>query len=321
MASFKVLMTDSIFNDQMVEKNILKKIDAELVLAPDKCEKTLKALIKNADAVIVTYAEMTRDVIMAAEKCKVIARTGIGINNINIEAANEKGIIITNVPDYCIDEVADHTLALILTCIRKTAYMSDMVKKGNWNVNIAKPVPRLRGLNVGLFGFGNIARAVAKRLKSFGMNVMSFDPYISKIVFDNADVARKDSLEEILSCSDIVSLHAPLTESTKGIIDIQKLSLMKKTAYIINTSRGGLINQKDLEFAIEKGLIAGCGLDVTETEPVDPSSPLLSHDNVVITPHMAFYSDGSDIELREKASQQVVLALSGDHPQYWVNHK
>lgn len=321
MAVFRILMTDSIFPDQAIEKKILATIDADLVLAPASDEDTLVSLAGSVDAIMVTYAEITARIINAANQCKVIARTGIGYNNIDMDAANARNIMVANVPDYCIAEVADHALALALTCLRKTAYLSDTVKKGSWNVNLARPIPRLNQLTAGLLGLGNIAQAVTVRLQAFGIKVQAFDPFVSDEVFARLGVARADTLEELAAAADVLSLHAPLNKSTRGVINAAIFGKMKKTALLINTSRGPLVKEKDLCDAIANGRIAGCGIDVMETEPGDLQSPLLRHDNVVVTPHTAFYSEGSDIELREKSARQIILALTEGQPHYWVNRK
>jgi D-3-phosphoglycerate dehydrogenase / 2-oxoglutarate reductase len=321
MAKYKILMTDSIYADQGIERDRLAAIDAGLVLAPSADEESLAALAGDADGILVTYAEVTARVIQAAAKCRIIARTGIGVNNIDIEAANAKGIMVANVPDYCIAEVADHTLALMLTCLRKTAFLSAAVKHGSWNMNLARPVPRLNSLTAGLFGLGHIAQAVVGRLQVFGLKVQAYDPYVADEVFGRLGVVRVQSLVELAAAADVLSLHAPLTKDTRGIINGDIFRQMKRTAILINTSRGPVVNEIDLCQAIATGLIAGCGLDVMATEPGDLHSPLLQHDNVIITPHVAFYSEGSDIELREKSTSQIILALTEGQPKYWVNRK
>jgi D-3-phosphoglycerate dehydrogenase / 2-oxoglutarate reductase len=319
MAKYKILMTDCIFPDQTIERDGLAAIDAELVLAPSADEATLAALAADADGILVTYAEVTAKVIAAAARCRIIARTGIGVNNIDIGAATAQGIMVANVPDYCIAEVADHTLALMLTCLRKTAYLSAAVKHGSWNMNLARPIPRLNRLTAGLFGLGNIAQAVVGRLQAFGLKVLAYDPYVADAVFSRLGVERARSLAELAAAADVLSLHAPLTKETRGIINGAIFRLMKRSAILINTSRGPLVDETDLREAIESGLIAGCGLDVMATEPGDLHSPLLQQENVIVTPHVAFYSEGSDIELREKSTRQIILALTEGQPKYWLN--
>jgi D-3-phosphoglycerate dehydrogenase len=319
MAKFKVLLTDTIFLDQEIEQRALQAIDAELVVAPASDEASLIAAAGDADALLVIYANITAKVIRAAKRCRVIARTGIGTNNIDVAAASAQGIVVTNVPDYCFAEVADHTLALILTCLRKTAYLSQTVKGGAWDNNLARPIARLSSLTAGLVGFGNIAQAVATRIKAFGMRVLAVDPYVGDAVFAQLGATRADTLGELAEAADVLSLHLPLTAKTQGIINADILARMKKGSWLINTSRGPLIDEAALVEALRAQSIAGCGLDVLAVEPCDFTSPLLQFPNVLLTPHVAFYSDGSEIELREKAVNQVILALSGEQPAYWIN--
>lgn len=316
---YKILMTDCIFKDQQIEQDMLQKIDAELVVAQKNDEKTLAGLANDVDGILVTYARITRVVIEAANKCKIIVRTGIGLDNIDITAATAKRIMLANVPDYCTLEVADHTIALMLNCLRKIMHYANAVKGGTWDINIGKPIQRINGMVLGLYGFGNIARAVASRAQAFGMRVVAFDPYVETSVFKKANVSRISSFKQFVSSIDVLSLHAPLTEENQGIINYDVFSHMKQSSYLINTSRGGLINEADLCEAIDNGKISGCGLDVMQTEPGDVHSPLLKYSMVCITPHVAFYSFESDIELRTKSVEQIVLALTQGQPKYFVN--
>lgn len=316
---YKILMTDSIFKDQQIERDMLQKIDAGLVVARNSDEKTLAGLAGDVDGILVTYARVTRVVIEAAGKCKIIVRTGIGLDNIDIAAATAKKIMVANVPDYCIVEVADHTIALMLNCLRKITYYANAVKGGIWDMTIGKPIQRISSMVLGLYGFGNIARAVALRAQAFGMRVVAYDPYIKAPVFKKANVHCISSFKQFVSSIDVLSLHAPLTEENQGIINYDVFARMKQSAYLINTSRGGLINEADLCEAIDKGEIMGCGLDVMQTEPGDVKSPLLKYGMVCITPHAAFYSNESDIELRTKSAEQIVLALTQGRPKYFVN--
>ncbi|NLM78241.1 MAG: C-terminal binding protein [Ruminococcaceae bacterium] len=318
---YRILMTDCIFLDQDIERHELEAIDAELILAPAQDEDTLVSLANDVDGMIVTFAEITERVINACRKCRIIVRTGIGYNNIDIEAASARGIMVANIPDYCIDGVADHTMALILSCLRKTVTLSASVKSGQWNINLARPIARFNTLTAGLVGFGNIARAVARRLQPFGISVATYDPYVSDELVESAGVEKFPSLLELARKADILSLHSPLNNETRNMINKNILQEMKRSAILINTSRGPLINEQDLNEAISMGSIAGCGLDVMASEPCDMQSPLLKHDHVIVTPHVAFYSEESDLELRTKAAQQVVLTLTQGHPRYWVNKK
>lgn len=318
MAKFKVFMTDTIFPDTEMEKKVLSQLDADFVLSSKKDTQTFIKEGTDADALLVVFAEVTRDFIQALTNCKVIARAGIGVNNIDIAAATEKGIKVTNVPDYCIDEVASHAMALTLTCLRKTHLYAQSVKSGVWDMNVGRPIPRIGGLTFGLFGFGHIAQAVAVRAKAFGMNIVAYDPYLDDGVFSVAGVHRAVNWEEFLAEVDILSLHAPLIESTKGIINAKSLALMKPSAILINTARGPLISEKDLYDALAKKVIAQAGLDVLESEPPAKAGVQML-ENAIVTPHTAFYSDEAELELRQKTAEQIVLTLTKGEPKYWFN--
>ncbi len=319
MARFRVLMTDSIFPDTAIEQAELRAIDADLVLAPKSDPDTLKREGRQCDAALNVYAQLGADILECWERCRVIVRTGIGVNTIDMGAASAKKIMVANVPDYCLDEVADHTVALFLACARKVAYLHTSVTRGQWNVDLAKPTPRLRGKSYGLFGFGNIAQRVAKRVRAFELEVVAFDPYVPADVFEAHHVRRAATLDELLAAADFLSIHAPLVEETRGVLNAARLRQMKPTAIVVNTSRGPLVNQADLLAALQAGVIAGAGLDVLADEPPAFPLPLAALDNVVLTPHTAWYSEEAMPELRRKASAEIVRTLTEGRPKFWVN--
>jgi len=317
----KIISTDHLYPDTSIEEEAFNTAGFKWEIARSKDIKTLIEECQDADGVMVTFADMPAEVINSMEKCKIIVRTGIGVNNIDIAAATEKKIMVANVLDYCTDEVSDHAMALALTLLRKTYFMNKRIKQGIWDMNEARPIPRLRGLTLALFGFGSIARKLAEKAKPFGFKVVAYDPFIPSEIFTQCNVKRIDDLDELFSCADVLSTHIPLLKENQGIINYDKLKMMKKSAIFINTARGLLVNEKDLYQALDEGLIAGAGLDVLSSEYPDLKHPLVQMDNVVITPHMAFYSDGSDIELRQKSCQQVIMALKEGQPEYFVNKK
>jgi D-3-phosphoglycerate dehydrogenase len=303
MGKFRVLMTDTIFPDTVIEQEELRRIDAEFLLASASDPETLKREGRDCDAAINVYAQLGADILGAWESCKV------------------RRIMVANVPDYCMDEVADHTVGLFLACVRKIPRLHAGVKGGTWSVDLAKPMPRLQGKRYGLFGFGNIAQRVAKRVQAFGLHVMAFDPYVPAELFAAQQVARAASLDDLLRAADFLSVHAPLTEETRGILDAVRLKLLKPTAILVNTSRGPLINEADLLMALRDGTIAGAGLDVLTDEPPVFPLALAALDNVVLTPHTAWYSDDAMPELRRKASAEIARTLTEGRPKYWVNQR
>lgn len=318
MTGFKVVLTDHIYPDLEYEKEKLKDIGAELVVPSGLSEEEIIKEAYNADAVITCYTEITENIINSMEKCKSISKTGIGVNNINIAAANKKGIKVLNVPDYCIEEVSDHTVALILDLARRITYLNNNVKNGNWSFQEQRPMFRLKGSTLGLVGFGRIARLIGEKMKPFGMKTLVYDPFVNADTIE-ANGGIKVELEELLKQADFVSLNLPLTEETEKMINKDSLKLMKKHACIVNTSRGPLINEEDLYQALKNKDIAFAGLDVLGIEKYDPSNPLFSLDNIIITPHAAFYSVESTQELREKIIADVSSVLQGKDPKYQVN--
>jgi len=315
---FKVIITDAEYKSLEIEKEELNKIGAEVILGQCKTENEIVKIAKDADGLLVQYASITRRVIESLQKCKVIARYGIGVDSIDIEAATEHGICIVNVLNYCIDEVSDHTIALALACIRKIVMLNNAIKKGIWDFKIAEPIFRLRNMKLGLVGFGNIARMVSRKAQAFGLSVLAHDPYISSSVMTQNNV-RKVNLEDLLAEADIVSLHLPLTKTTKYMFAEKEFRTMKETAFIINTGRGPLIKEKDLYRALKEKWIAGAALDVTEKEPIDSDNNLLKLDNIIITPHVSFYSDASLRDLQRNAAKGVAQVLKGEIPSYIVN--
>jgi D-3-phosphoglycerate dehydrogenase len=319
MGTFRVLMTDTIFPDTTIEREELRRVDADFMLAPQADPETLKREGAACDAAINVYAQLTPEILAAWPKCRVIVRTGIGYNTIDLEAANRQRIMVANVPDYCMGEVADHTVALFLACVRRIPRLHASIRGGGWSVDLAKPAPRLQGKLYGLFGFGNIAQQVARRVQAFGLEVMAFDPYVPVEVFARQGARRAASLDELLRTVDFLSVHAPLTPETQGILNAATLGLMKPTAVLVNTSRGPIVNEADLLAALRDGRLAGAGLDVLTDEPPKFPLALAALDNVVLTPHSAWYSDEAMPELRRKAAQEVARTLTEGRPKYWVN--
>lgn len=314
--SAKVVLTDNIFPDLALERQMFEKNNVELVepILPG----SLEDLLPDADAVINTYAKLTADLIKKMERCKLIIRNGIGVDTIDLKAASEKGIMVANIPTYCIDEVATHALSLILDCNRKVSYLNNAVKSGKWDVKLAIPIFSLEGKVLGLMGFGKIAQLINKRVKPFGMKVMAHDPYLTTSAAAQHGVELVD-FKTLLKESDFISIHCPLTPETKGLFDYAVFRQMKNTAYVINTARGGIINQDDLLLALKEKEIAGAGLDVLDADGIDPHNPLLAMDNVIITPHAGWYSEESIIRRRVQTVENVLKVLKGGTPDSFVN--
>ena len=312
---FRVLITDRAWPDCAVERDILSRIGAEVVDAPQGDEATLVALARDADAIGTCWAHVTESVIRAAPKCRLVARFGIGLDNISVETATELGIPVSNVPDYCVSEVSDQALALILACARNVAFFHMRTKRGEYRLGAAPPMKRLAGATLGLVGFGQIARALLPKARAIGFNVLAH----SQRSDDRGTGCHMVPLDDLLSRSDFVSLHLPLTEATHGLLGDRQFQQMKPTAYLVNTSRGALVDQAALWRALSTGRIAGAALDVFDPEPPDLSQPLYRDERVIVTPHAAFLSEESLKDLRTRASHQIAEALQGRRPENVVN--
>ena len=312
---FKIVITDCDHPSVEIEKKILSEIEPELILETCRTEEDVIAVAADADGIINQYAPITKRVIESLKRCKVIARYGVGVDNIDVEAATEHKIIVANVPDYCVDEVSTHTIALMLACARGITLLDRKIRDKKWDFTLAKPLFRTQGKTLGLFGLGRIARMVAQKASGFGFRIIAYDPYVSK---DDGGIKLVE-LSQLLSDSDFVSIHVPLTTETRHSFGKNELKAMKKTTYLINTSRGPIINEKDLYIALKEKWIAGAALDVMEKEPPDWKNLLLKLDNLIITPHISFYSEESYVELKTKVAESVRSVLKGELPRAMVN--
>jgi len=315
---FVVAITDSVFPSLEPERKVLDPLDVELRPGQCRSEEEIIALAKEADAVLNCYAKMTGRVIEVLTRCRIIARYGIGVDNVDLAAASRAGILVTNVPDYCVDEVSDHALALLLALARQVVMADRAVNGGTWNVGAHASIRRLRGQTVGLLGFGKIAKALAFKVQALGMRVLAYDPYLDPEMIVSHGAHAVD-LDRLLGEGDVVSVHVPLTPETRGLIGERELARMKPTAFLINASRGGIVDEKALARALEAGRLAGAALDVLSEEPPPPDHPLRQAPNVILTPHLAFYSRESVVELQTKAAEEVARALRGEPPRSPVN--
>ena len=317
--SFKVIFTDYDYPSIDIEREVLSEIDCEIVELQTKDESRLANELTDADAVIVEYSPITSKVISNMQKCKVIARYGIGVDMIDLSAATAKNIPVCNVPDYCLDEVADHAMALILSLNRKIIKLNDSVKNGIWDVfSVGKPIYRLASQVLGLVGFGKIPQNLYIKAKPLFGKIIAYDPYLSQETINKFNLSIV-TFYQLIRTSDYISIHCPLVEETKHLFRESQFQLMKPTSYIINTSRGSIINTTALYNALINKQIAGAALDVLEQEPPGMNNALLKLDNTIITPHASFYSESSIIELKRKAALAVLKVLKGENPINVVN--
>ena len=321
MSKYKVVYTDNIYRDNELERKRFAQAGYDFSVASGHDEATLIRECADADAVMVSFAEINANVITALNKCKVIIRCGMGVNNVDIPAATAKGIMVANVQKYCLEEVSDHAMALMLTLVRKTAYMSNLLRSGHWDPAKARPIPRIGELTLSLYGLGGISSRVAAKAKAFGMRVVAYDPYLPEEHFAKLGVERMASEDELLENADVFSIHLPLMASTANIITYEKLKKLKPNAIFLNLARGGLVEEEGLIRALREGVISGAGLDVLADEYPSMDHPLLHMDNVIVTPHIAYYSEGSDRDLRNLSIDQIIETMEQGAPRFLLNGK
>ena len=316
----KVLITDYYYPTLDEERRVFAETGIEICDGNGRCKtpEDVIALGEDADAIITQFVPITRGIIERLRRCKVIVRYAIGVDTIDIPAATERRIMVANVPDYCIAEVSDHALALIMALVRKVKVMDAEVQSGIWAYRRAVPVRRLGELTLGLIGFGHIAREVARKARALGFGrVSAFDPYVKEV--DPALGVSLAPLDGVLAQADVLSIHAPATQESRHLIDGDALRRLKRGAFVVNTSRGSLVDEAALARALKDGQVAGAALDVLEDEANIAASPLRGLDDVILTPHMAWYSTGAIQELQRKVAEQVRDALLVGRPSYWVN--
>jgi D-3-phosphoglycerate dehydrogenase len=318
MAGPVIAVTDSVFPSLDLAKAALARLNPTYRMSKSVNADDILAVAKDADAILVTYAKLTRDILTQLTKCKAIGRFGLGVDNIDLPTAKEKGIAVNYVPDYCIREVSDHAMALLLALIRKITLSNKLVQSGRWEMPAVVPIRRIEGTVLGLIGFGHIPRLVAPKAQAFGMKVIGYDPYVKPDVFKAVKVDSVD-LDTLLKTSNYVSVHAPLLPATRGMLNAAAFAKMKKGAYLVNTARGPLIDEPALIAALDAGQIAGAGLDVVAAEPLAKDSPLLGRDNVIISPHTGFYSIEALEELQTKCAADVARVLSGEKAVYPIS--
>ncbi len=318
MAGPVIAVTDSVFPSLDPAKAALARLNPTYRMSKSVNADDIVAVAKDADAVLVTYAKLTRDVLSQFTRCKAIGRFGLGVDNIDLPTAKEKGIAVNYVPDYCIREVSDHAMALLLSLIRKIPLSNKLVQGGRWEMPAVVPIRRIEGTVLGLIGFGHIPRLVAPKAQAFGIKVIAHDPFAKPDVFKAANVESVD-LDTLFKTSDYISVHAPLLPATRGMMNAAAFAKMKKGAYVVNTARGPLIDEPALIAALDSGQIGGAGLDVVAAEPLAKDSPLLGRDNVIISPHTAFYSIEALNELQTKCATDVARVLSGEKAVYPIS--
>ena len=313
-----IAITDSPFPSLDPAKKVLARLDPEYRMAKSPAAEEILAVARDADAILVTYAKLPGELLRQLTRCKSIGRFGLGVDNIDLLAAKALGIAVNYVPDYCLREVSDHAMALLLALARKVTLANTLVQSGRWEVPLLVPLRRLEGQMFGLIGFGNIPRTLAPKARAFGLKVLAHDPYVADEALRAAGVEGV-SFDDLLARSDFISVHAPLLPTTRGLMNAAAFAKMKKGACLINTARGPLVDEAALAAALDSGHLGGAALDVVTTEPLSKESPLLGRDNVILTPHTAFYSVEALEELQSKCASDVARVLSGEKAVYPIS--
>ena len=319
MSKYRVVILDERFGSYTEEDDVLKTVDASIEVCHFKDAQDAINGLRDADAVLVNLFPLTSTIIEGMQKCRIISRYGVGYDNVDVNAATRAGIWVARVPDYGVEDVSDHALALLLGCIRKISYKDMRIRNGAWYLQKEQPIQRIKGSTLGLIGFGLISRALNRKVSGLGMSrVLVHDPFVAASAIRSAGADPSD-LEALLKESDYISIHAPLSEETTHMIGAPQFALMKKRAILVNTARGPLVDETALCDALESKRIDYAGLDVFEQEPLPNDSPLRKLDNVILTDHAAWYSEESMRELQSKTARNVADVLSGKRPTYPVN--
>ena len=315
MEKFKVIISDCDHPTVEIEEKVFKEAGFDWELRQCRTEDEVIEQCREAAGILSQYAPIKARAIGKLPGLKVLSRYGVGIDNLDLSAATGAGVAVCNVPDYCQDDVSTHAFALLLDLVRKVTLLHNHTIGGGWDFSRAGSVPRTAGKTLGLLGFGAIARLVAEKALGFRMRVLAFDPYVKET---NLEVELV-GLDELIGRSDFLSLHAPLTAETAKIINAGTLAKMKPGACLVNTSRGGLVDEAALASALKNGKLAGAGLDVLSPEPPARDNPLFGLDNLILTPHSSFFSNESFAELKEKAARNMVEVLTGAKVRYCLN--
>lgn len=316
----KVVVIEPGYASYSVEKDILSQFSKEIHVVPEDAGYNQRLeMVRDADAVMVREAVIDADMIDTMERCQVIVRYGIGVDNIDQEAARHKRIHVANIPQYGTDEVSNHAVTLVLAVARWVVKRDSDVRKGTWGVGDAEPIYTFNGKGLGIIGFGSIARSFLEKMRPFGFKeVWIYDPGLTKEEIWEYK-AHKATVEEVCRNSDVISLHAPLLQETRHILSDREFGIMTPRTIVVNTGRGPLIDENALVKALKNGMIKGAGIDVFENEPPGKDNPLFKLDNIIVSDHAAWYSDRSIEELQTKAAKEVCRVFSGEKPQSWLN--
>jgi D-3-phosphoglycerate dehydrogenase len=311
---YTVVLSDQKTIDPRTQSEILEAVGVGIEVLNERTEEAVIEAVRGADGMIVdSVTPVTARVLASSDTLKVVGRAGIGVDNVDLEAAAEEGITVVHVPDYCLDEVSTHALSLLLACARNVPLHDRRVKAGTWDWQEGRPLRRMRGRTLGLAGFGGIARRLASKIRAYGMDVIAHDPYVKATEMDHYGV-EKVGFEELLDRLDYLSIHVPLYGVSEGMFSTAEFERMSDDAIVVNTARGGVVDGDALLAALEAGEIARAGLDVLESEPPAPDDPLLAREDVVVSPHTAWYSEESRRDLSRSVASDVAAVVRGEEP-------
>jgi D-3-phosphoglycerate dehydrogenase len=309
-----VVLSDEKTVDPRIQSEILEAAGERVEVLEGKTKEAVIEAVRGADGMIVdSVTPVTARVLQASQTLEVVGRAGIGVDNVDLEAAIEQGITVVHVPDYCLDEVSTHALSLLLACVRNVPLHDRRVEAGVWDWQEGRPLRRIRGRTLGLAGFGGIARRLAAKLRAFGLEIVAYDPNVKATEMDHFGV-EKVAFGELLDRLDYLSIHVPLYGESRGMFSAGEFERMTDDAIVVNTARGPVVDEAALLEALESGEIARAGLDVLESEPPAPENPLLAREDVVVTPHTAWYSEESRRDLSRGVASDVAAVINGEAP-------
>lgn len=321
MSRYKIVNVEPYWDDCSLEQEIAKQIDAEAIFIKTIDYARIYKEIPDCDALVIQYLKIDEDLLSRMPKCKIIVRSAIGVNNIDLKACAERGVMVANVPDYMQGEVADHAMGMLLAVNRKLTFLNKQVRNGIWNAGDARPMYLLKTQSIGILGCGQIGQMTAARAQAFGMKVYGYDPYLPREVFEKLNITPVDTLDAFFSTIDHLSIHMPLTNETKHIVNYERLCMLKPHSIVLNTSRGPVLSSDGLYRALKEGRIYGAGLDVLEVEPPVQPMPLAEFDTVLFSPHIAYYSQEGETNMKRKSFEEVVRFFTEGRPKHWVNQK
>ncbi len=318
MSQFKVVLLKHGYAKIEHERRIITEAGGEFIDADTCGEAEAWRECEQADGILVRWVKITPERIRQFRRCKIIVRYGVGYDNVDVNAATAAGMMVGHIPTYCLDEVSTHAIALLLGCVRNVVGKHQKMERGSWDFNPVEKLWRMAGRSLGLIGLGNIGRGVARKMKGWGLRLLAADPYVDPSHAEALGVRMAD-LETVCREADYLSLHVPLLPETRHLISRRELALMKPSAILINTARGPVLDNKALLEALNEGRLAQAGLDVFEEEPVPVDSPLRRHPRVLLSDHIAYYSEESQVELQITAAEEVVRVCTGGLPRSLAN--